>query len=354
MSERWHDFLESEGLSTGPDGHTRTDGENVDAFQKLSGDTLCDLNYMAMVEAQGEDAAEFLQNQLTNDIESMDDGHSRLAGYCNPKGRLVCIFRIWRAGDGFMLQLPADLQEASIERLRKYVLRSRVRFAANPDSVAFGLCGKTIAKGLEAITGGLPARDGEMVRGDRLTVIRLPGDGRPRYEVAGPEDACMAAWKKLARHAEVVGSWTWARMDILAGIPDIAVDTTEQFIPQMVNLDMLEGVNFRKGCYPGQEIVARMHYLGNLKQRMGRFRVDTDSRPAPGDRVHAQGANSPVGTIVSAQPGAGAGWDVLAVVRLEHLDGQTLYLNGDNGARLFRQELAYEKGVGGQGSEVGG
>ncbi|HSH43527.1 MAG TPA: hypothetical protein VK973_15510 [Arenicellales bacterium] len=347
MSEHWHDFLESEGLSTGPDGHTHTESENVDAFQKLSGDTLCDLNYMTMVEVQGEDAGEFLQNQLTNDIEGMDNSRSQLSGYCNPKGRLVCIFRVWRSDDGFVLQLPADLQEAAIDRLRKYVLRSRVRFATNPDNAAFGLCGKAIAKGLETIMGELPGRDGEIVRGESLTVIRLPGDGRPRYQVAGPEDACMAAWKKLARHAEVVGSWSWARMDILAGIPDITAQTCEAFVPQMVNLDLLEGVSFRKGCYPGQEIVARMHYLGNLKQRMGRFRVDTDSPPAPGDRLHAQGAGSPVGTIVSAQPGAGSGWDLLAVVRIEHLDGQTLYLNGDNGARLFRQALPYDnEGVG--------
>lgn len=341
MNERWQEFLEEQGLTEGPDGYTHTERENVDAFQKRSGDTICDLSHTAIVHATGDDSADFLQNQLTNDVASLADDRCTVAGYCNPKGRLVCLFRIWRGDDGFMLQLPADLHEAAIGRLRKYVLRAKVELSDEPQRVAFGVCGKTVAKGLESVAGDLPARDNDMVRRGALTVIRIAGDGRPRYQVSGPVDACTAAWQKLTRHAQVVGSWTWARVDILAGIPNITAATSESFIPQMVNLDRLDAVNFRKGCYPGQEIVARMHYLGNLKQRMGRFRADADTRPQPGDRVHAQDGAA-AGTVVDAQPGAGSGWDLLAVVRITDFDQPTLHLNGDNGAKLFWQELPYQ------------
>lgn len=342
MSESWQEFLADQGLTTGPDGYTHSDVENVDAFQKLSGDTICDLTHTVLVHAGGRDSADFLQNQLTNDVESLADDRCTIAGYCNPKGRLICLFRIWRSAGGFVLQLPADLHETSIERLRKYVLRAKVEFSTDPELAAFGTCGKTVAGALERLAGALPARDNELARSGGLTIIRIAGDGRPRYQVAGPVDACIQAWQKLAQHAAVVGSWTWARVDILAGIPNITAATSELFVPQMVNLDRLEAVNFRKGCYPGQEIVARMHYLGNLKQRMGRFRVDAETRPQPGDRVYSPGSRSPTGTVIDAQRGAGSGWDVVAVVRIEDLDKRTLHLNGENGDKLFSQALPYE------------
>jgi len=341
MAERWIDFLESQGLSPGEDGYSHTGSEGVDAFQKLAGDSLCDLHHVSMIHVSGEDAQGFLQNQFTNDIAALDDDSSMLAGYCNAKGRLICTFRIRREADGFLLTLPATLAGAVLERLSKYVLRSRVTFDESPDLVRFGLCGKTAAQGLQQAIGELPRRDDALVRAGALTVTRVRGDGRPRYEVTGPVSACTASWRKLTRHATVVGSWSWARLDILAGIPVIRPPTSELFIPQMVNLDLVGGVNFKKGCYPGQEIVARMHYLGNLKQRMGRFRADADDPPQAGDRVYAPGGSSPAGTVVDAQPGAGAGCDLLAVVRIADFNETRLHLGGDRGPPLFPQTLPY-------------
>lgn len=346
MNERWQEFLESEGLTRGADGYTHTRDENLEAPQKPSDDTICDLTHTVLVLARGGDSGDFLQNQLTNDVESLDQAHATVAGYCNPKGRLVCLFRIWRTEDGFILQLPSDLYQAAIDRLRKYVLRARVELAADPEQVAFGVCGEGAAGALEGIAGALPGRDNELVRGSDLTIIRMAGDGRPRYQVTGTPDACIAAWRTLTRHAAVVGSWTWARVDILAGLPNITAATSESFIPQMVNLDHLDAVNFKKGCYPGQEIVARMHYLGNLKQRMARFHTDAGNRPQPGDRVYSQAGGSPTGTVVDAQPGAGSGWDLLAVIRIADFDQAALYLNDGNGMKLVRQELPYDVGTG--------
>lgn len=341
MSDRWRDFLEGQGLFAGPDGHSHGDAENIDAFQKLTGDALCDLSHLALVRAAGADAEGFLQNQLTNDIAALDEHRSALAGYCNPKGRLICIFRIRRDGDGFALQLPSEVQESSMQRLRKYVLRAKVNLSIADDQASFGICGKTVAKSLEPIVGRVPARDNEWTQSGDLTVVRVPGGSRPRFQVIGPTGACIAAWKKLAPLANVMGSWVWARLDILAGIPNVAAKTSESFVPQMVNLDLLDGVNFRKGCYPGQEIVARMHYLGNLKQRMARFRVDDEDRPEPGDRVHTPGGGSAAGTIMDAQPSAGSGWDLLAVVRLADIDQRTFHLKSGNGPTLFQQDLPY-------------
>lgn len=342
VSDRWSQFLEDNGLTTVPGEHSHVCDENIDVFQKLTGDTLCDLSHTAMVSVRGDDAADFLQNQLSNDVMSLETGQSILAGYCNAKGRLICIFRAWRHDDGLTLQAPATILDAALERLRKYVLRAKVEFSFDEDQAAFGVCGKTAAKGLEQIVGALPRNDNEIVDGDRLRVVRVAGDGRPRFQVLGPTAACQTAWDKLKRHATVMGSWAWARLDILAGIPTITTATFEAFIPQMVNLDLLGGVNFKKGCYPGQEIIARMHYLGNLKQRMARFRVDDEIGPASGDRVYTQGGGSPTGTVVDAQRGAGSDWDLLAVVRIADLGRHTLRLRQESGAVLFQHELPYE------------
>lgn len=341
MSEQWHAFLSEQGLAPGADGHTHKDAEDTAGGRPSDGDTICDLGHAVMVRAGGADSGDFLQNQLTNDVESLESSRVTIAGYCNPKGRLICLFRIWRDGDGFILQLPAELQEEVINRLRKYVLRAKVEFTTLSERIAFGVCGETAAAGLQEIAGQLPARSNDLIHAGELSIARVPGDDRPRYQVAGTTSACMDAWRRLAATAATAGSWTWAREDILAGIPTIVAATSETFIPQMVNLDRLDAVNFRKGCYPGQEIVARMHYLGNLKQRMGRFRTESDTRPQPGDRVYTRGGTSPTGTVVDAQPAAGPGWDLLAVARIEDLDGENLRLGSAEGDRLLPQPLPY-------------
>jgi len=340
MTDRWAQFLEDQDIAPGPDGFSHSRSEGVDVFQKLSGDIICDISHSARARVTGEDAESFLQSQLTNDLGSLADGHAMLAGYCNPKGRLICIFRIERRGEAFELELSRDLYDTAVESLRKYVLRARVAFADAAPDTAFGVCGRTAAKRLEQIAGTLPRRDGELRRVDDngVSILRLPGDGRPRFRITAGESTAIGIWEKLRQHVTVMGSWSWARMDILAGLPRITAATTGLFIPQMVNLDLLGGVHFQKGCYPGQEVVARMHYLGKLKQRMGRYRVDSDTPPAPGERLFPRGADAPTGTVVDAQRGAGSGWDLLAVVRLQ---AGTLCLRGPQGPVLFEEGLPY-------------
>lgn len=341
MTDRWQEFLQDQGLQTGSDGYSHTDGEHVDAFQKLSGDTLCDLGHTALVRATGADAESFLQNQLTNDLDALSPERALAAGYCNAKGRLICLLQLQRDHHGILMQLPAATLEASVERLRKYVLRARVELATDHGLAAFGVNGKTAAKGLEKAVSSLPRRERAVTHAGAVAITRLPGNGRPRFQVTGPADDCIKLWEQLGRHAHIVGSWTWSRLDILAGLPNIHAPTSELFIPQMVNLDLVGGVNFQKGCYPGQEIVARMHHLGKLKQRMARFRVDAEQRPEPGHRVCTQGRTQPTGTVVDAQPGAGSGWELLAVVRIEDLDRGVLRLRDEQGPQLFQQDLPY-------------
>lgn len=342
MIDHWNEFLEEHGpAAVTASGHSHVPAENTDAFQKLAGDIICDLNHTSLVRVRGDDAEDFLQNQLSNDIQSLDVGRTVLAGYCNAKGRLICIFRVWRDADGYLLQVAAEMHDTAIGRLRKYVLRAKAEFSLDQDLVEFGVCGKTVAGGLEKIFGRLPRAENELARGGGLSVMRIPGAGRPRFQLAGSVEACKAAWKELERHATVTGSWAWSCLDILAGVPNITSRTSESFVPQMVNLDLIGGVNFKKGCYPGQEIVARMHYLGNLKQRMARFRLDDQTRPEPGDRVYTQGTTSPTGTIVDAQPGAGAGWELLAVVRIADLGRGSLRVKNKSGPALFQQDLPY-------------
>ncbi len=222
-----------------------------------------------LIRASGPEARAFLHGQLTQDMQQLPQGQSRLAGYCSAKGRLLASFVVWPDGpEDLLLACSADLLPATLKRLQMFVLRARCKLAEVTAAHAlWGLAGDSATAALGEAAGLLPGQVGPGPEG--LTLLRLADavlDGRavPRWlalGVAGPADAAPPlALPQLLPEA-------WRAYEVLAGVPRIVAATAEQFVPQMVNLELVGGVDFRKGCYPGQEVVARSQYRGTLKRR---------------------------------------------------------------------------------------
>jgi len=237
------------------------------------------LNRYGLLSVAGADAREFLHAQLTNDIQNLPPGRAALAGWCSAKGRLLATFLVIPAPQGYLLQLARDLAPAVAKRLSMFVLRSKVKIADESDAWAqFGLWS------VDGYPEKIEWKDqaANVPVGDQR-VLRLEPVASASAKCKGDEE-------------------TWALQEIRAGRPLITAATQDQFVPQMVNLETLGGVDFQKGCYPGQEIVARAQYRGQVKRRMVRLPAPQGARLQPGQAYNG-------GTVVDS-----AGGELLAVM----------------------------------------
>ncbi|MBL4671636.1 MAG: folate-binding protein YgfZ [Arenicella sp.] len=265
------------------------------------------INNLSVLKFSGADTLSFLQGQLSNDINALSSSW-QYSGYCNPKGRLLALFQVWKNDQVVYATIDRTLVDATVKRLRMYIMRSKVVIDQLETARCTGVIGdsstsgSTLDKNTERFSVDIKQSIHTLYFGDRALLIELdPSDS------ASPEQA---------------DSQAWGLASIATGEPTIDVNNVEMFVPQMVNLDLLGGINFKKGCYTGQEIVARMHYLGKLKQRM--FVCHLDGTAASGDKILAGEKNA--GNVVSVANGS-----VLAVIRRELLDNK---LPTESGAKL--------------------
>ena len=290
-----------------------------------------------LIRAQGTDATAFLQGQLTQDVASLGTHQARLAGYCSAKGRLIASFVVWRVdSETIFLACSADLLTSTLKRLSMFVLRAKCKLAdVSADTALYGLAGAAAAAGLGAAAPAAPwgvAPTGPQAEGQ---AIRLPDAlGQPRYLLAQPALATAPALPALAPEA-------WAWLEVHSGVARIVAATTEQFVPQMVNWEVVGGVNFQKGCYPGQEVVARSQYRSTLKRRTMLFH--SAAALAAGQPVfHSADPGQPAGQVVLAAPQPGAGHSALVEVKLAALAAGSLHAGAADGALLQRQALPYD------------
>jgi len=306
-------------------------------------DIVTDLSSHSLIRVRGDDATTFLQGQLTNDIRLVDPSHSQLSAYCNPKGRMLSIFRILMQDGDYLLQLPAPLLDTILARLRMYVLRANVKLVSAVEELQrIGVAGPTAAAIINRQLGIVPEDDTACITEGDVIVLRLPGI-QPRFEIVTTLATATRLWDRLGQDCRPVGTPSWAWLDIMAGLPNVYRETSEAFIPQMTNLEILGGMSFTKGCYSGQEIVARVQHLGKLKQRMYHARVfATEQVPRPGDTIHTPDRpGQTVGTIVDARCSPESGYDMLAVIDKSSVQEGSLYLSGDQEAKLTIQDLPY-------------
>ncbi len=260
-----------------------------------------------LLRVSGTDAGEFLHAQLTCDVNRMADGTGSTAAWCNPKGRVITTFVIYRLADEFFLLLPAVLQETVVKRLRMFVLRAEVEITdVTADRSVLGVRGRTEPLPLSEHPFSIHNLN------DRLHLFLPDHGGESRCLIVDDTEKLESVWQGLAGAMQPVDSRCWQRLDMEAGIPWLNESTTEQFLPQELNLEDTGGLSFNKGCYPGQEVVARVHYRGQVKRRLYHATAEADAAITAGTKVKDSDGKS-VGLIVTSAP-CDAGLLALAVI----------------------------------------
>jgi folate-binding protein YgfZ len=332
-------FLSTQGAIFESDALIHFGNPNIEKLA-INQDIITALSHMGLLEVRGEDAITFLQGQLTNDIKQLNGTNSHYSGYCNPKGRLLALFLAFAHQDHLHLQLPLCLIEAIAKRLRMYVMRSKVTIEDKSDEIiSLGIAGPNAESKIKALFNVAPKVAHELITLEDATLLRLPGEF-PRYQVFTHHSHLERIWKALSLDTQKVGKSVWDYLEIQAGIPEITTATQEAFVPQMVNLDALDAINFKKGCYTGQEIVARTHYLGTVKRRTQIAHIDIEHQPVAGDIVTLENTEEGIGQIVRSAEAPNGGFDVLVEIRLENFESDKGNISC-NGSLLAFKTLPY-------------
>lgn len=340
MSNNWINFLTNSGASF----NEQQEVSFNQSISSLSGEFyLSDLSWLGLIEVKGDDKNTFLQGQLTNDINQISDSISQLSGLCTPKGRLRALFTIFNHHENLYLQLPQALAETNLKRLKMFVMMSKVELTDVSNDIArIAIYGKSAEKILSEYGFNIPEKYNDVTQFGARTLIRLAGK-TARFECIASFEDMKQLWQKLSPQAQLIDTSHWRLLDIQAGIPTVFSQTNESFIPQMLNLQALNGINFKKGCYTGQEIVARMQYLGKLKRRMYIAHCDTTENAEPGQLLYSASSTSGqgVGHIVDTQVALDGGIDLTAVITIKAIEDNDIFLDETMTIPLIIQELAY-------------
>ncbi|MCE4059810.1 folate-binding protein [Pandoraea sputorum] len=357
MTTTWRDLLPQAAAASPSDISSDARAAQFDAlrtgsFVALASDT-------GLIAVNGADAAAFLHGQLTSDVERLSPVQARLAGYCSAKGRLLATFLMWRdtSPDATIyLASDATVQAAVQKRLSMFVLRAKAKLTdGTATHVLLQVGGPAVEAVLSRTFASLPAAAlvaAHATMGDApdngTSLIRLPdaGTGRSlsRFLWSVPVAQAAAAWNSLVGTEGVVAvdPTLAAWLDVQSGVARVTTATQEQFVPQMINWEVVGGVNFRKGCYPGQEVVARSQYRGTIKRRLHLAHVD-GVLPVPGQElVETSDAEQPCGMVVLAAPAPNGGYDVLVELKLTAREADDVRLGTVDGPALVFSELPYE------------
>ncbi|MBC3303656.1 folate-binding protein YgfZ [Pseudomonas sp. SWRI18] len=297
---------------------------------------FCPLSHEGILAVRGADASKFLQGQLTCNLNYLSDTQASLGARCTQKGRMQSSFRILLQGDGVLLAMATELLEPQLADLKKYAVFSKSKLTDESAAwVRFGLMNADSA--LASLGLELPAETDSVARSDALIAIRVsPG----RAELWAPAEQAESVRSQLAEYLQQADLNEWLLGQIRAGIGQVMPQTRELFIPQMLNLQAVGGVSFKKGCYTGQEIVARMQYLGKLKRRLYRLRLDAAQLPEPGTPLFSPSHNSSIGEVVIAA-NADLGIELLAVLQAEAADSGDVHIGTLEGPGLQLLDLPY-------------
>jgi folate-binding protein YgfZ len=322
MNSSWQECLGASGA--------RIDQEQLSAQVKDFGDpaaellaareatVVCPLTQLGLLECTGEEASTYLHNQLSSDVNHLAPDSAQHAAWCSAKGRMLASFLLYRTTSGFRALLSADLLAATQKRLQMFVLRAKVKLSdLSADTVRLGLSGPQAERILHDAGLSVPENPLETRSSAGAVAIRLAPQ---RFIIVADSAQAIALWPQLTSAARPVGTAVWDWLEVQAGIVRICAATTEEFVPQMANFDKIGGVSFHKGCYPGQEIVARAQYLGKIKRHLYRFQATTAI--SPGMPIYAQdNAEHPCGLVANAGPSPAGGFEALAVIQEEFVAG---------------------------------
>ena len=351
MNPEWQQFLQQQG-AVFEEPHTEQQSHiEIRQFSTPGADASTDNQLTAItntgvIAINGQDAKKFLQGQLTCNLDDIDQQKSSIGALCSYQGKTICSFRILLDQDTYYLLLHTSLVASVMVYLKKYIAFSKAEMIdASDQFVQIGCWGDQIDRVLQAELDIEPLAQ-EEVRSSALGLAIPVGQNPLRFICMGNLENSQKLWNKLAVNCEKVSSQSWQLMNIRSGTPEISIDTTEQFIPQMLNLDLIGGISFQKGCYTGQEIVARSHYLGKQKRRLFRLQTRSGLSPTPGTEIFADEKPQAAGIVVNAAPSSNENeYEILAVMKIAAMD-KALFLDDKNGAKLSVLPLPYAIPVG--------
>ena len=338
LAMNWIDFLQQQGARQ----DMRDFGDLKSELESARSSTvIAPLTDLGVIEVSGEDAKSFLHNLLTNDINGLRQDTACLAGLCTPKGRLLATMTIWLEEQSLQLALSADVLATVQKKLAMYVLRSKVKVSdATQKYALIGLSGPKATLALASL--GLDTeRKSKLGKFEGGVAIHLGGD---RYLVALSANSAQDIWTQLTKTATPVGQEAWHWLEIVAGIPRITAKTQEEFVPQMLNYELVGGVSFTKGCYPGQEIVARSQYLGKIKRHMYRVAMegDTSELQAGATLFSSAADDQPCGMVVQSAYSPLGGAEALVVLPSNCFEAGDLHLGSREGPALRFLPLPYQ------------
>jgi hypothetical protein len=354
LKQQWLEFLKTEGAVIDDNlvSHFRDRENELSALDDKRPNQIivAPLDDYAVISVAGEDNLEFLQNQFSNDVRLVSETQSQLNAYCSPKGRVLSLFRLLKEGDTYLMLLPQERLQATLNRLKMFVLRSNVTLEdASDHKGVLGIAGDKALELLNKLTPDLPQEADASVYAQGISIIKMAGNPS-RFLIVADYEQLKTVWdqckQQFKQDALPASARIWAYWNVQTGLPEVLDANSDEFVPQMLNLHSLNAVNFKKGCYPGQEVVARMHYLGKQKRRMYLAHLDTDAAPQPGDNVYSeanvsdQGKGQSVGKIVTTSASPHGGYDVLVVMQIANVENRDTILTQQNAVLNFK-ELPY-------------
>ena len=328
MNPDWQTFLLTQAISV-------NEGTATQEF-------ISDLSHLSIIEITGQDAVEFLNGQFTINIKQLAKNHLQFSAWCNPKGQVKTTFFIYRHKTGFNILLPAELKDSFLKQLQMYIMRANVKLIDKSDVLVRVGIQTNNNKLLAESTGSLPEQEGGITIQKGLHCLHTfsSENNSQRYIFIGSIEKLTNLWQEFLRHSTAMDTATWKLLDIQAGYPWLSQQTTEKLLPQMLNLDLIDGLDYQKVCYPGQEIIARLHFRGQLKRSLYLATCSVDVRPEIADRLYANDHENSIGIVINAQVYEDK-YYLLAVIEKELIENH-LSLHEPNGAALTIQTLPYK------------
>lgn len=299
MQQAWKDFLNDNTLDSD--------------IEVKSSPIISPLSSFAVLAVSGDDRHNFLHSQLINDLNLIDSPSAQLSAWSNPKGQVITNFIIINTGISYLLIFREELKDYIQKRLIMFVLRSDVKIEDISESSP--IVGIANINDLSALTNTAPENIGDVIALEGLIIVSHP-DNSGRYLITGSIEALINKLPEL--NIKLNSSSTWELLDILSGLPWITKATQEQFLPQMLNLDVLKGLSYQKGCYPGQEVIARLHYRGEVKKRLNL--IKSEQVLTIGEQIISEQSDSKAGTIINSVSHSDGLYYALAVINLNQLN----------------------------------
>ena len=328
MNTLWQDFLIEQQAQLDESGAIRQfEFPELERVLIKHGPVMTSLAHQALLKVSGEEAQSFLQGQLTNDIQLVNEQQAQYSAYCDPQGNVLALFLVFMFQDDYYLSFDRSLAETIQKRLQMFIMRSKVTLTPMADElIRFGFAGQfadlDIQRRLDTkikqeMSAGLSKEEGL----EQTLIIKVPGPFHS-YEIFAPLEQAITAWNKLKMNGDVTNSADWRLLNIASGRAEITQAVSAQHLAQSFNFDKTQVINFKKGCFPGQEVIARIHYRGKSAKRMLRIHLDTLLEIQPGDTLELTDNNDKTHKldVVSANPDIFEGTLCLAIGNLKSLE----------------------------------